>query len=118
DDRVGRRVDDHDFRGMADVQAMRRAVDVEIIPAAFVRNSNLLDFPVRPVARCRSRPGYRRKENERDDGDKDRSNPHTTSSDGTVRSAGGMVNDEPEGVRLDVWLDVSCLFKTRSEAQK
>ena len=22
------------------------------------------------------------------------------------------------GVRLDVWLDVSCLFKTRSEAQK
>src|SRR4051794_4219888 len=23
-----------------------------------------------------------------------------------------------EGVRLDVWLDVSCLFKTRSEAQK
>jgi len=29
-----------------------------------------------------------------------------------------MVNDEPEGVRLDVWLDVACLFKTRSEAQK
>jgi len=26
-------------------------------------------------------------------------------------------NDEPLGVRLDVWLDVSCLFKTRSEAQ-
>lgn len=25
--------------------------------------------------------------------------------------------DAPE-VRLDVWLDVSCLFKTRSEAQK
>ena len=24
----------------------------------------------------------------------------------------------PEDVRLDVWLDVSCLFKTRSEAQK
>ena len=24
----------------------------------------------------------------------------------------------PEGVRLDVWLDVACLFKTRSEAQK
>jgi ribosome-associated heat shock protein Hsp15 len=23
-----------------------------------------------------------------------------------------------EGVRLDVWLDVSCLFRTRSEAQK
>jgi ribosome-associated heat shock protein Hsp15 len=31
-----------------------------------------------------------------------------------------MVNDqrEPEGVRLDVWLDVACLFRTRSEAQK
>lgn len=24
----------------------------------------------------------------------------------------------PDGVRLDVWLDVSCLFKTRSEAQR
>jgi ribosome-associated heat shock protein Hsp15 len=24
----------------------------------------------------------------------------------------------PEGVRLDVWLDVACLFKTRSEAQR
>ncbi len=24
----------------------------------------------------------------------------------------------PPSVRLDVWLDVSCLFKTRSEAQK
>ena len=23
-----------------------------------------------------------------------------------------------DAVRLDVWLDVSCLFKTRSEAQK
>ena len=29
-----------------------------------------------------------------------------------------MVNEEPAGVRLDVWLDVACLFKTRSEAQK
>ena len=31
-----------------------------------------------------------------------------------------MVNDpdETEGVRLDVWLDVACLFRTRSEAQK
>ncbi len=30
-----------------------------------------------------------------------------------------MVNDESAGgVRLDVWLDVACLFKTRSEAQK
>lgn|SRR5262249_22604016 len=26
--------------------------------------------------------------------------------------------DAGEGVRLDVWLDVACLFKTRSEAQK
>jgi ribosome-associated heat shock protein Hsp15 len=25
---------------------------------------------------------------------------------------------ETAGVRLDVWLDVACLFKTRSEAQK
>jgi ribosome-associated heat shock protein Hsp15 len=24
----------------------------------------------------------------------------------------------PDAVRLDVWLDVSCLFKTRSEAQR
>ncbi len=24
----------------------------------------------------------------------------------------------PDNVRLDVWLDVTCLFKTRSEAQK
>lgn len=30
-----------------------------------------------------------------------------------------VVNDErPPDVRLDVWLDVACLFKTRSEAQK
>jgi ribosome-associated heat shock protein Hsp15 len=27
-------------------------------------------------------------------------------------------DDEVDGVRLDVWLDVSCLFRTRSEAQK
>jgi ribosome-associated heat shock protein Hsp15 len=26
--------------------------------------------------------------------------------------------DSPLEVRIDVWLDVSCLFKTRSEAQK
>lgn len=25
---------------------------------------------------------------------------------------------DPETVRLDVWLDVACLFRTRSEAQK
>jgi len=28
------------------------------------------------------------------------------------------VDDARDGVRLDVWLDVACLFKTRSEAQK
>src|SRR5262245_20430543 len=27
-----------------------------------------------------------------------------------------MVNDD--GVRLDIWLDIACLFRTRSEAQK
>jgi ribosome-associated heat shock protein Hsp15 len=27
-------------------------------------------------------------------------------------------NDDVEEVRLDVWLDVACLFRTRSEAQK
>lgn len=26
--------------------------------------------------------------------------------------------DPPAAVRLDVWLDIACLFKTRSEAQK
>ena len=25
---------------------------------------------------------------------------------------------EPAGVRLDVWLDVACLFRTRAEAQR
>ena len=29
-----------------------------------------------------------------------------------------MIGEERTGVRLDVWLDVACLFKTRSEAQK
>lgn len=28
------------------------------------------------------------------------------------------MQNEPVPVRLDVWLDVACLFKTRSEAQK
>jgi ribosome-associated heat shock protein Hsp15 len=28
------------------------------------------------------------------------------------------VDNGPDDVRLDVWLDVACLFKTRSEAQK
>ena len=29
-----------------------------------------------------------------------------------------MVNEPPNEVRLDVWLDVACLYRTRSEAQK
>ena len=31
-----------------------------------------------------------------------------------------MVNEDraEDGVRLDIWLDVACLFRTRSEAQK
>ena len=31
-----------------------------------------------------------------------------------------MVNvaDDRDDVRLDVWLDVACVFRTRSEAQK
>lgn len=29
-----------------------------------------------------------------------------------------MAPTEPPAVRLDVWLDVACLFKTRSEAQR
>lgn len=28
------------------------------------------------------------------------------------------MENEPVPVRLDIWLDVACLFKTRSEAQK
>jgi ribosome-associated heat shock protein Hsp15 len=28
------------------------------------------------------------------------------------------VNDSPDSQRLDVWLDVACLFKTRSEAKR
>lgn len=28
------------------------------------------------------------------------------------------VDDGGEGVRLDVWLDVACIYRTRSEAQK
>jgi ribosome-associated heat shock protein Hsp15 len=37
-----------------------------------------------------------------------------------VSAESGRRRDEPapERVRLDVWLDVACLFKTRSEAQK
>jgi len=27
-------------------------------------------------------------------------------------------HDPAAGVRLDIWLDVACLFRTRSEAQK
>ena len=28
------------------------------------------------------------------------------------------VDDGADGVRLDIWLDVACVFRTRSEAQK
>jgi ribosome-associated heat shock protein Hsp15 len=28
------------------------------------------------------------------------------------------VDDGREGVRLDIWLDVACIYRTRSEAQK
>jgi ribosome-associated heat shock protein Hsp15 len=33
-------------------------------------------------------------------------------------AAAGSLATPLEAVRLDVWLDVACLFKTRSEAQK
>ena len=29
-----------------------------------------------------------------------------------------MLDEKADGVRLDIWLDVACLFRTRSEAQK
>ena len=29
-----------------------------------------------------------------------------------------MENSEKAGVRIDIWLDVACVYKTRSEAQK
>ena len=35
-----------------------------------------------------------------------------------VRPSVDGADSETDGVRLDVWLDVACLFKTRSEAQK
>src|SRR5438067_3710816 len=45
--------------------------------------------------------------------------PMSPSSERTVECREVMVNDQNEdGVRVDVWLDVACLFKTRSEAQK
>jgi ribosome-associated heat shock protein Hsp15 len=36
--------------------------------------------------------------------------------DGAPQAASADLN--AEGIRLDVWLDVACLFKTRSDAQK
>src|SRR5436190_17822080 len=39
-------------------------------------------------------------------------------SEGTVECGSEMVNEQLTAVRLDVWLDVACLFRTRSEAQK
>jgi ribosome-associated heat shock protein Hsp15 len=35
-----------------------------------------------------------------------------------VRREATNGTDDKDGVRLDVWLDVACLFRTRSEAQK
>ena len=29
-----------------------------------------------------------------------------------------MADEQPDGVRLDVWLDIACLFRTRSEAKR
>ena len=40
-------------------------------------------------------------------------------ADATVEYSATVVNEvRAATVRLDVWLDVACLFKTRSEAQK
>jgi ribosome-associated heat shock protein Hsp15 len=35
-----------------------------------------------------------------------------------ARASDDIDGEYTDGVRLDVWLDVACLFKTRSEAQK
>ena len=37
---------------------------------------------------------------------------------GAARSGAPAPADAPERIRLDVWLDVACLFATRSEAQR
>lgn len=39
---------------------------------------------------------------------------------GIAEASSGDLRDEPAGTkpRLDVWLDVACLFKTRSEARR
>lgn len=29
-----------------------------------------------------------------------------------------MAGDTPDAIRLDIWLDIACLYKTRSEAQQ
>ena len=29
-----------------------------------------------------------------------------------------MAEDEKDAIRLDIWLDIACLYKTRSEAQQ
>jgi ribosome-associated heat shock protein Hsp15 len=34
-----------------------------------------------------------------------------------MRETEAMTNTDVRGIRLDVWLDVACLFRTRSEAQ-
>jgi ribosome-associated heat shock protein Hsp15 len=41
-----------------------------------------------------------------------------TQSISNVQFAMSQFRDLPPAVRLDVWLDVACLFKTRSEAKR
>ncbi len=36
----------------------------------------------------------------------------------SAKREGGRYNQPMDSVRLDIWLDVACLFRTRSEAQK
>ena len=37
---------------------------------------------------------------------------------GIQAARGTAYNDRVDSVRLDIWLDIACLFRTRSEAQK
>src|SRR5204863_9569912 len=50
-DRVCDRVDDYHFRRVADVEAVRGAVDVQVIPSALTGNRNLFDLAIWSVAR-------------------------------------------------------------------
>jgi ribosome-associated heat shock protein Hsp15 len=47
-----------------------------------------------------------------------RGNRHMDSARGSQASADATDAQERRDVRLDVWLDVACVFKTRSEARK